>query len=189
MVPSAARAGQERDRLAAPVVSKLDDIDWPGWRPTDVATLVFVIRGGSILLIDKKRGLGAGKVNAPGGRLEPGETPVEAAVREVQEELRITPTGLRPGGELAFQFTDGYALFCHVFSASGCDGEPEETDEAVPLWTAIDRIPYERMWADDRLWLPLLLAGTRFRGRFVFDGEIMMDHDLVTEGGGQAPGP
>jgi 8-oxo-dGTP diphosphatase len=32
------------------------------------------------------------------------------------------------------------------------------------------------MWADDRVWMPLLLAGRRFDGRFVFDGDRMLDH-------------
>lgn len=157
-------------------------IAWESWKPTDTATLLFAITGGRILLIVKKRGLGAGKVNGPGGRLEPGERPEEAAVREVQEELGVTPRGVVEYGELRFQFVDGYGLHCHVFRANGVDGEPTETDEAIPLWTAIDAIPYDRMWSDDRLWLPLLLDRKRFHGRFVFDGDRMVDHDLVCLG-------
>jgi 8-oxo-dGTP diphosphatase len=57
--------------------------DWKAWKPADVATLLFIIEGDRILLIEKKRGLGSGKVNAPGGRLEPGETAFEAAIREL----------------------------------------------------------------------------------------------------------
>ncbi|MGD2110491.1 MAG: NUDIX domain-containing protein, partial [Phycisphaerae bacterium] len=63
--------------------------DWSTWRPRQTATLLFVIRAGEILLIRKKRGLGAGKINGPGGRVDPGETPREAAIREVQEELHV----------------------------------------------------------------------------------------------------
>ena len=48
----------------------LDDVSWKDWRPVDVATLVFVVDGARILLIHKKRGLGAGKINGPGGRVE-----------------------------------------------------------------------------------------------------------------------
>ena len=73
---------------------RISEIDWQTWKAHDPATLVFVVRGGRILLIRKKRGLGAGKINGPGGRLEPGESPLDCAVREVQEELRTTPTGL-----------------------------------------------------------------------------------------------
>jgi 8-oxo-dGTP diphosphatase len=66
-------------------IRTLQDIDWASWKAEDPATLVFVVKDGRILLIRKKRGLGAGKINAPGGRLEAGEAPIEGAVREVQE--------------------------------------------------------------------------------------------------------
>ena len=46
---------------------RIADIDWNTWVPTDPATLVFVIRDRQMLLIRKKRGLGAGKINGPGG--------------------------------------------------------------------------------------------------------------------------
>jgi 8-oxo-dGTP diphosphatase len=159
-------------------VRSLCDIDWENWTPTDRATLLFVVEPERILLIEKKRGLGAGKVNGPGGRIEPGERPIDTAIREVFEELGVEATGVVEHGELSFQFVDGYGLHCHVFRAAGCTGEPVETDEAVPLWTPIDAIPYGRMWADDALWLPLLLAGNTFRGRFVFEGDRMLDHAL-----------
>ena len=51
------------------------------WVPNMVANLVFLTRGDEILLIHKKTGLGAGKINGPGGKQEPGETSLEAAVR------------------------------------------------------------------------------------------------------------
>jgi 8-oxo-dGTP diphosphatase len=57
-------------------------------------------------------------------------------------------------------------------------GEARETDEAVPRWTDLDAIPWGEMWADDALWLPVMLRGGRFDGRFVFDGDAMLDHDL-----------
>jgi len=156
------------------------EIDWQRWVPQQRATLVFVVRDGAILLIHKKRGLGAGKINGPGGRLEPGETPLQCAIREVQEELCVTPTGVRSSGELRFQFVDGLSIHGYVFCAEDCDGEPQETDEAKPIWTKLTAIPYEQMWADDRLWLPLMLKGTPFDGRFVFDGDLMLDHAIKT---------
>jgi 8-oxo-dGTP diphosphatase len=167
-----------------PVVARsaaVADIDWSTWSPRDVATLLFVVRDGRILLIRKKRGLGAGKINGPGGRTQDGESPEACAVRETEEELRITPRGLRFAGESSFQFVDGYSIHVHVFTAPGFEGEPTETDEAIPMWVPVSAIPYDEMWADDDLWLPHVLAGRRFRGRFVFDGERMLDHDVIVE--------
>ncbi len=152
--------------------------DWSVWEPAERANLCFIVRGDEVLLIHKKRGFGAGKINGPGGRLEPGETATEAAVREVREELGVTPRDPQLRGELHFQFADGYALHCSVFLSDGCAGEPVETDEAVPLWVRTDSVPFEKMWADDRHWLPGLLEGRSFRGFFEFDGERMLAHRL-----------
>jgi 8-oxo-dGTP diphosphatase len=159
----------------AQVPRRVSQIDWPQWSPTERATLLFVLENGHILLINKKTGLGAGKVNGPGGRIDPGETAMEGAIREVQEELCVTPTGVRRAGELSFQFVDGYSLHGTVFTASGFQGQLCETREAAPLWTPVGEIPYQRMWADDALWLPMLLEGRGFSGFFIFDGDTMLD--------------
>jgi 8-oxo-dGTP diphosphatase len=167
------------EKTWAPVAERtVAEIDWPRWQPHDRATLVFVLRGEEILLIRKKRGLGAGKINGPGGRLDPGESAAACAVREVEEELHVTPAALEPAGQLLFQFVDGYALHVEVFRAREHRGEARETDEAVPLWTPIDAVPFDEMWADDRLWFPHLLAGRPFRGYFTFDGDTLLDYLL-----------
>jgi 8-oxo-dGTP diphosphatase len=130
-------------------------------------------------MIRKKRGLGAGKINGPGGRLEPGETALEAAIRETREEVGVTPLHPSPRGELHFQFTNGLALHCVVFLAEGCTGEVVETDEATPFWMEPSAIPYHDMWADDIHWLPGVLEGKTFRGYFHFDEEKMMSKEVV----------
>jgi 8-oxo-dGTP diphosphatase len=157
--------------------------NWGAWAPIDRATLVFIFRGEEVLLIRKLRGLGAGKINGPGGRIEHGESKLDCARREVEEELRVTPLGLEERGELRFQFLDGHSIQAFVFIATDYRGEPTATAEAIPLWTPRGQIPYEQMWADDRLWLPLLLLGKRFRGRFLFDGDTMVEHDVTTDFG------
>lgn len=160
-------------------VKSLGDIDWETWQPTDPATLVFVVKDERMLLIRKKRGLGAGKINAPGGRLEPGEAPREGVIREAREELHITPRGLSYAGENQFQFVDGYSIHVHVFKAEDYEGTPTETDEAAPIWSRVDAIPYDEMWEDDRLWIPHVLEGARFFGRYLFDDDVMLDYDLT----------
>ena len=140
--------------------------------------MLFVVKDSKILLIRKKRGLGAGKINGPGGKVDPGETPRVAAIREVEEELGITPSSVTKAGEVWFQVIDGTSIKIHVFAAEDCRGEPVETDEATPLWTDVDTIPYEEMWQDDRIWLPLVLAGESFTVRTLFDGDQLLGHDL-----------
>lgn len=157
---------------------EIPTVDWSTWTPTMRATLLFVRRGDELLLIRKKRGLGAGKINAPGGRIEPGESAAECAIREVIEELGVTALAVDERGELSFQFVDGLALHVRVFVADRFTGDPVETDEAIPLWTPVHAIPFDEMWADDQVWMPALLAGQRFALRAIFDGDAMLDHAL-----------
>ena len=173
--------GLERDRWLElqPGLRSSGQVDWPAWRPTVRATLMFVIRGQEVLLIEKKRGLGAGMVNGPGGKLDPGETAEEAARRELFEEVGVRARGdVEERGTIAFQFSDGLAMHVTVFVATDYDGEARETAEAVPLWTRIDDVPYDRMWSDDRHWLPGVLHGGRVSARGVFTGERMTDFEM-----------
>ena len=153
-------------------------MDWTQWIPRERANLCFIVKEGRVLLIRKKRGLGAGKINGPGGKIEPGETPLDSAIRETQEEIGVTPLHVSERGILHFQFADGYSLHCTVFLAHDLFGDPIETAEAAPMWFALDAIPFEEMWADDRQWLPQMLAGQRFQAWFVFDGDTMCSGEV-----------
>jgi 8-oxo-dGTP diphosphatase len=154
---------------------RVADVDWNRWYPTICATLLFVIVDRQVLLIEKQRGLGAGKVNGPGGKLEGDETAAACAVRETAEELCITASGVTEAGRLWFDFVDGTKIHCVVFRADGFEGEPTETDEAIPLWCPIDAIPFDRMWPDDELWFPHLLSRTPFTARCTFDHDMLLD--------------
>lgn len=156
----------------------LSDID-ETWEPTHHATLLFIVQEQRVLLIRKKRGLGAGKINGPGGKRDPGETSLQCAIREVTEELCVVPESVAHRGRVRFQFMDGYGIDVQVYIATAFQGTPSETDEAVPLWFDFDHIPYDEMWADDRIWLPRLLDGERVDGRFIFSGDQLLEHDVT----------
>lgn len=134
-------------------------------------TLCYIRHEGRLLLIRKKRGIGAGKINGPGGKVDPGETPLAAAIRETQEETGVTPLRPELGGELIFRFDHGLTLHCLIYLAEAFEGVPRETEEACPVWYALEDLPYGEMWADDREWLPLLLGGQHFSGSVSVEGE------------------
>ncbi len=157
---------------------KIENIDWSIWNAVDHATLLFVVKHGEVLLIRTKRGLGAGKINGPGGRIEGAESRLEGALREVREEIGIDALNAEEVGSLRFQFVDGYSIDVAVFHASDFEGEPIETDEAIPYWFSFEKIPWSEMWEDDEIWLPLLLEKKPFDGRFIFEGDRMLDYHL-----------
>ena len=117
--------------------------------PMKQATLIFLIRRGSsdfVLLGRKKRGFGGGKYNGFGGKIEPGETARDAAVREVTEEsgLVVAPDDLIPAGRVTF-FFPARPDFDHdvaLFVATRWDGEPRETEEMAPEWFPIRSLPF-----------------------------------------------
>jgi len=50
-----------------------------------------------VLFIEKNRSGQEGRFNLPGGKIEPGETPIQAAVRELKEETGIVPAEVKRG--------------------------------------------------------------------------------------------
>lgn len=48
-----------------------------------------------------------------------------------------------------------------------------------PKWFAEKDIPYNEMWADDRIWFPLFLKRIKFKGYFKFlNHEMILEHHL-----------
>jgi len=132
-------------------------------------TLVFLRRDGEILLAMKKVRFGAGKWNGAGGKVELGETYEQAATRECQEEIGVTPHALQKVGELHFYGLPDVEHYCHIYVTTEWDGTPRESEEMRPQWFKLGDIPYGDMWPDDKFWLPKLLNGTRFKGRVVIN--------------------
>lgn len=135
-------------------------------------TLVLPMRDGRLLLGVKKRGFGVGKLNGFGGKLNEGESIVEAAVRELGEEIGINALAgdLKKVGELDFLFpyADGWDQRVHVFVVESWEGEPAESEEMSCEWHDVGAVPFERMWEDDKHWLPRVLAGKIVKGKFSF---------------------
>ena len=161
-------------------MNEYKNIDWAAWKPDERAVIVYIIdrKLRKVLLIMKKKGLGKGNVNAPGGRLEKGESSLEAAIRECREEVSLTPLCPEKRMELHFQFTSGYALYGEAFFTYAWEGEARPSDEADPFWCDLDKLPWENMWEDDRRWLPLALEGKKLRGFYVFDDDKMLSEKL-----------
>lgn len=160
---------------------------WVGdWRPDFVGTLVFVIDGAKVLLIRKKTGHGAGKINGPGGKLEQTETVSECAVREVREETGLIVDELVCKAELRFVEKSGPQWLGFAFVTNHWNGELLETEEARPFWCNIDSIPYEQMWPDDAIWLPRIISSGHLSGAFVYNfllqNDLLIDHQLEEEG-------
>lgn len=138
-------------------------------QPVQVVLCLPILRGltgNQVLLGLKQRGFGAGHVVAPGGKIEPGETPAQAAARELQEETSLVsdPETLEPAARIYFRFPANPAadMDCQVFLASAFSGMAAPSDELVPAWYPVGHLPVAQMWEDSPMWLGRLFAGERF---------------------------
>lgn len=148
-------------------------------------TLVFLLRDKEILLAMKKQGFGMGKMNGVGGKVEPGEDIVVGAAREAQEEIGVTIDvhDLERVAVNTFEFQEKpeWNQECYIFFARKWRGEPVESDEMKPEWISLAAIPYERMWADDKFWLPRALAGEKLKAHFLFTKDGVMTDTYSVE--------
>ena len=149
------------------------------WKPERFATLIYMVKEDSVLLIRKLRGHGAGKINAPGGHIEVGETPEECAIREAFEEVRMVVLAAKLHAKLRFHDTEnGFNMLGYAFVATEFTGEPQPSDEAIPFWVKINEIPFDQMWEDDRLWIPRILAGEVLDCEFVFANDELQNSNI-----------
>ena len=152
--------------------------------PADMALpevcVVYLLRKGpegiEVLLGDKRTGLGVGRVVGIGGKLDQGETPRDAAVREVLEEVgvEVEASALHQAGVIDYHFPTRpeWSQRSTVFVARRWRGEPVETDEITPRWYPLADIPYARMWDDAVRWLPGVLRGGRVDARYTFGPDL-----------------
>ena len=148
-------------------------------------TLCFLLRddadGQHVLLGTKKTGFGKGKVVGVGGHVEAGETAVEAACREVMEEIHVVvhADDLLPAGNVDFIFParPEWNMATTVFLTHDWQGEPSESDEISPQWYPVAQLPVERMWADAEHWLPAMISGRRIAVWF----ELAADNKNVAD--------
>jgi 8-oxo-dGTP diphosphatase len=135
-------------------------------------TLVLPLSATHLLLGLKREGFGAGKIVGFGGKAEPGESSVQAAIRELFEEcgLVVGADALRYAGELRFDFParPTWDMIAALYVVNQWQGDPVASDEMLPQWYPLTDIPYGRMWQDAAHWLPIVLSGQQVHMRFTF---------------------
>ena len=135
-------------------------------------TLLIVRKENKILLARKKRGFGFGKWNGIGGKVEKTETIEEAMIREIQEEISVTPIKYEKIGIIRFVEYIKEELTTndmHLYIATKWQGTPKESEEMQPQWFSIEHLPWNEMFDDDKYWLPLVLEGKKLNAFFQYD--------------------
>ena len=113
-----------------------------------------IIRDGEVLAARRTAPAeAAGRWEFPGGKVEPGESPEDALVREVAEELgcRIEVTGWLPGSAL---IGDRHEL--RVACGVLIRGEPTPTEHDLIHWVGVDELDAVDWLDPDRPFLTAL---------------------------------
>lgn len=143
-------------------------------------TNLLAIKDGQVLLLQKPR---RGWFVAPGGKMEPGESIYDSAIREFQEETNLTPKDVHLKGVYTMVIKNGDTVvdewMLYTFIATDVEGTPfVETREGILNWYEIDRLKDLPMAAGDRtnLLFASLNKGTQY-GTF----EYTEDFELISE--------
>ena len=107
-------------------------------------------------------------------KVEEWESVSAAMVREIEEEvlLSIPEEQLISVWILHFivEKEPHHSSDIHLFKIVDFEGEPQKTQEIEPAWFPIVDIPYDKMWEDDKTWLPRII-----------DWETDIEYDVIFE--------
>ena len=131
--------------------------------------------------IKKEGDIHKDKWNGLGGKMEPGESPEECAVREIKEESGYDINTLEFAGHLFFPEFDrqGRDWSVFVFTSSDFDGiQLKSTSEGELEWIDKDDILNLNLWEGDRHFIPHLLSGRKFLGKFNYKSGSLIDYKV-----------
>lgn len=144
-----APGGEEQSATVAPTATppttNADATD------TDYGVGVLVVQDGRFLCGTRLKG---SSVGGPGGHIEAGESPEDAAIRETQEEFGITPKGLIPVAFLS-DLKDPYCP-SHVFLCTDFDGSIKCADGEMtsPGFITAEKVAELSTQTPERLFTP-----------------------------------
>ena len=104
------------------------------------AVRCFLVKDSKVVVIKYKSGnIKEGYYDIPGGKIEKGETPEEAAIREMKEETGIKVKKLKSKGKMIIEYPKRIFNLTIFFSAE-CEGEPQEFEENSSEWIDIEEL-------------------------------------------------
>ena len=99
-----------------------------------------IVRNGRVLLVKRRVKEGTLSWQFPAGGVEPGETPVEAAIREAREETTLVATELKVLGDRIHPKTGREMHYVAVDAPEGFAAVGDEEELAAVAWATHDEL-------------------------------------------------
>ena len=153
-----------------------------------LATLAYLRNEDKVLLLfrnKKENDFHEGKYVGIGGRLEPGETPLECIIREVKEETgySLSSENIKFRGYIYFDEIDrdklsedlpAFNWLVFIYSAFVPMKKSFSNLEGDLQWFSEQDIPYDKMWDGDRIFTPEILESSDvIEGKFLYKGNMI----------------
>lgn len=148
-----------------------------------LATLCYVQRNGQTLMVHrvkKQNDMHQGKWNGLGGKLEPGESPEECAIREVREESGLNCRNPRLRGMITFPaFDEIDDWYTFLFTIDDFEGDLIDSPEGVLGWIDDDKLLALNLWPGDRVFLPWIFDNRFFSAKFVYERGEFQEYEVT----------
>ena len=150
-----------------------------------LATLCYVIdkKNNSVLMIYRNKKVNdyhQGKWNGLGGKFEPGESPEQCALREIEEESGLKVKSVCMRGFITFPLFDGKEdWYVFLFTADEFTGELIDSPEGKLDWIPKEKLTEINLWDGDKIFIPWLFREKLFSAKFNYEDGRFVDYEVT----------
>jgi 8-oxo-dGTP diphosphatase len=149
-----------------------------------LATLCYVMdkQNDSTLMIyrnKKENDFHQGKWNGLGGKFNPGESPEECAIREIEEESGLKVKSVKMRGFITFPLFDGKDdWYVFLFTAHEFRGKLIDSPEGHLEWILNNKLTEINLWEGDKIFIPWLFEEKFFSAKFIYEDGKYKDYEV-----------
>lgn len=148
--------------------------------PRKLTTLVYALRDGQVLMMQRRKEPNLGQWTAPGGKIELDESPAECAVRELREETGLIVQG-RP--ELRVIATETSPLpdwqwLMFIYLVTDFSGQPGDCAEGDLAWIPVEEVAGLPIPQADAIFYPFVVGDLPgpISMKFEYDADLQLRH-------------
>ncbi len=144
--------------------------------------MCFLFAEDSILMMQRTKIPNLGKWVPPGGKLMPNELPMNACIREIQEETGLLIQNPSLLGVLTEVSPIDYNWITYIYCKKVARFQPIVTSEGVPIWIPLSELDKYELPTIDYHFIQNVIKGKRFAISGQYDSELqLISHHIEWE--------